>query len=98
MGKESEFQAALVTEIEARFPGAYVLKNDPELRPGFPDLTVLMPNGKWAVLEAKREKNAAHRPNQDWYVEDLNGKSYSAFIYPENKEAVLDELQQALRA
>lgn len=97
MSRESEFQGDLIKEIKSRFPGCYVLKNDPNYIQGFPDLTVLYQN-RWAVLECKREKNASKRPNQSFYVDDLNSMSYSAFIFPENKEEILNELQQAFGA
>lgn len=76
------------------YPEAIVLKNDPNYLQGFPDITILFEN-TWAVLETKRSKNEPHRPNQDYYVRELNKKSFARFIYPENKEKVLDELQQA---
>ena len=95
MQKESEFQAQLIKDLKALFPGCYVLKNDPDYIQGFPDLLILY-NDRWAALECKRSKNASRRPNQRYYVESLDAMSYSAFVYPENKEEVLRELQQAL--
>lgn len=94
--KESDFQKELKKEILNRFPGCYVLKNDPRYCQGFPDLTVLY-GDKWAALEVKRSANASHRPNQDIRVEELNKMSYSAFIYPENKEEILDEVAKLFR-
>ena len=91
---ERDFQAGLIKEIKDLFPGCIVLKNDPQYLQGFPDLTILY-HDRWAVLEVKKSKNARHRPNQDFYVQNANQMSYAAFIYPENKEAVLNELQQA---
>lgn len=79
------------------FPGAMVLKNDPNYIQGIPDLTVLYCD-KWATLEVKRSENASHQPNQDYYVGLMNQMSFSGFIYPENKEVVLDELQRAFRS
>lgn len=94
---ESKFQKELIDEIKKRFPGSIVLKNDPNYIQGFPDLTIFHKN-HWAVLETKREKNANRRPNQEYYVNVLNGMSFSRFIYPENKEEVLNELQQTFES
>ena len=94
MKKESDFQAALIRKIKDRFPGAIVLKNDPNYIQGFPDLTVFWKD-KWAVLECKKSESAAKRPNQEYYVRLTNDMSFGRFIFPENEEDVLDELQHA---
>lgn len=93
---ERNFQADLIKDIKHRFPGCIILKNDPNYIQGFPDLTIFYEN-KWALLETKRSKIASHRPNQDYYIEKGNKMSFARFICPENKEEVLNELQQALR-
>ena len=95
--KESSFQAKLIKEIEERYPGCVIIKNDPCYRQGFPDLTIFFED-KWAVLECKRSATESHQPNQDHYVDQLNNMSYSSFIFPENKEKVLDELEQAFKS
>lgn len=92
---ESDFQAKLIKELKMRFPGCMVLKNDASYIQGVPDLLVLH-NDKWASLEVKKSEKAKHRPNQDYYVEKMNDMSFSAFIFPENKEDVLHDLEQAL--
>ena len=93
---ESAFQAKLIKKIKTMFPGCVVLKNDGSNVPaGFPDLTILFPNGGWAELECKRETKSTRRPLQGYYVERLNGMGYSRFVYPENEEEILRELQQA---
>ena len=92
---ESKFQKSLIDEIETRFPGAMVLKNDPTYIQGVPDLLVLW-NNKWASLEVKKNATASHRPNQDYYVKKMNDMSFSAFIYPENKEEILNAMEQSL--
>ncbi len=94
MSKESEFQKSVIDDIKNRFPGSIILKNDPNYIQGIPDLLILN-DGKWAALECKRNKNSKHQPNQDYYIGMLNEMSYASFIYPENKEEVLDELQQS---
>ena len=96
MARENMFQRKLIQDIETRFPGAIVMKNDPNHIQGIPDLTVLYKN-KWATLECKKSKNATHQTNQDTYVEMMNNMSYSSFVYPENKEEVLNELQTIFR-
>lgn len=94
---ENKFKTNLIKEIEKRFPGSYVFHLDPTERQGVPDLLILYKN-KWAVLEGKKNKNASHRPNQDYYVKTMNEMSYASFIYPENKEDVLNEIQQAFES
>lgn len=94
---ENKFQAKLIKELKNMFPGCLVLKNDPNYIQGFPDLTVLYED-KWALLEAKREEDASHRPNQDFYISMANKMSFARFICPENKQEVLHELQQAFES
>lgn len=91
MKKESEFQHSLKKELENLFPGCMVTKLDSSYIQGIPDLLVLYKN-KWATLENKRSKKASHQPNQDYYVEKMNNMSFSRFIYPENKNDVVNEL------
>ena len=97
MIKESQFQAALIKRLETIFPGCIVLKNDPTYIQGFPDLLILF-NNKWAALECKRDISASKQPNQEYYVSKLNGMSYSNFIYPQNQEAVIDDLQRTFES
>lgn len=94
---ESSFQARLIKEIKKRFEGCVVVKNDPNYLQGFPDLTIFF-NDRYALLECKRSRDEPHQPNQDFYVRKMNGMSYAAFIFPENKEEILNELQTALRS
>ena len=89
--RESKFQAKLIKDIKERLPDCIVLKNDPTYLQGIPDLTVFN-NDKWATLEVKKSANAAHQPNQDYYVEKMDRMSFSRFIYPENRDAVFSDL------
>jgi hypothetical protein len=86
------FQEKLKKELKEMFPGCIVTKLDSGDIQGIPDLLILYKN-KWATLENKRSAKAIHQPNQDYYVEKMNEMSFSRFIYPENKEEVLDELK-----
>lgn len=94
---ESDFQASLIVDIKNRFIGCFVLKNDPNYIQGFPDLLVLYGN-KWAALEVKRSEDERRQPNQDYYVRILNEMSFARFVYPANKEDILNELQQAFES
>ena len=93
---EAAYQRDLIKRIKATLPGAIVLKTDPTYLQGIPDLLVLY-HDKYALLEVKKSATASHRPNQGYYVDLFNDWSYSAFVYPENEEDILDELQSALR-
>lgn len=94
---ENKFKTKLIEEIESMFPGCMVVHLDPNEIQGIPDLLVLYKD-KWAALEGKDYETARHRPNQDYYVDLMNRMSYAAFIYPENKEQILYELQQAFES
>ncbi len=95
--KENKFQAQLIRDIKSEFPGCVVLKNDANYLQGFPDLLVLY-GEKWAALECKRDKEAHRQPNQEYYVNMLSKMSYASFISPENRNEVMNELQQTFRA
>lgn len=93
--KESAFQHGLIQDLKEMFPEAIIFKN--ETKQGLPDLTILE-GDRWALLECKASADASHQPNQDFYVEKADRMSFSRFIFPENKQEVLDELQQAFRS
>lgn len=99
---ESNYQQLLREKLEKIFPGCLVLKNDPNYLQGFPDLTVFYKN-RWAVFEVKKDiselsKNTASIRNQRFYIQKLDKMSFARFIYPQNEEEVLNELQQAFRS
>lgn len=93
---EKDYQKKLVIKLKEMFPGCLVMKNDAQLKQGIPDLLILH-NNKWAALEVKNSEKAHHQPNQDIYVDRLNGMSYATFIYPENEEQVFKELRRVLK-
>lgn len=97
MRKENKFQSELIKRLEYEFPGCLILKNDPNYIQGIPDLSIFYKN-RWAMLECKRSAKEAHQANQDDYVELANGMSFARFIYPENMEEVINELQQAFKS
>ena len=94
---ERDFQRELIKELERRFPGAIVTKLDSSHIQGIPDLLILYKD-RWATLECKRNKKATRQPNQRLYVAKMDDMSFSRFIYPENREEVLCELQQAFES
>ena len=94
---ENQFKTNLVRELKERFPGCIVLHIDPNEIQGIPDLLILY-RDRWAALEGKRSANAPYRPNQDYYVRQVNEMSFAAFIYPENKEEVLNAMERSFQA
>ena len=89
---ESGFQDHLRKRLKTMFPGCMIFKM--EQMQGIPDLIILY-NKHWATLECKRSVSAHRQPNQEYYVDIMNEMSFSRFIYPENEEEVLYELQQS---
>lgn len=94
MKKENEYQAKLIKKLKTMFPTAMIQKLDANYIQGIPDLLILF-GKKWAALECKRSQNASHQPNQDVYVEMMDNMSFARFIYPENEEEVLHDLQRS---
>ena len=92
--KESEFKRKLYREIRDRFPGSEVLPNDPNYLQGIPDATVYFPNGRYVMLEGKRTEKSSRRQNQDYYVQESSLSKNAMFVYPENREEVLAELER----
>lgn len=94
---ESRFKTKLVEDLHAMFPGCITAHLNPNEIQGIPDLLILYKD-RWATLEGKKDKNAPARPNQPYFVELMNHMSFSRFIYPENKEEVLNDLQHTFRS
>lgn len=93
---EGDFKAETIDRIEKIFPGCIVTKLDASLKGGIPDVLILY-GDKWATLEFKKSAKANKRPNQEYYVNLMDDMSFSRFIFPENVEEVLYDLQQAFR-
>lgn len=80
------------------YPKSLVLKNDSGYIQGIPDLQVIIHTHFGSIvafLEVKRNKNAHHQPNQDYYVNQINEEGgFARFIYPENTEDVLSDMRR----
>ena len=90
---ERDFQSGLIKDLKNIFPGCIVMKNDASYIQGIPDLLVLYKD-KWATLENKKSAKAHKQPNQEYYVGVMDEMSFSRFIFPENKNVVLKELER----
>lgn len=90
---ENKFKTDLIRDLKYLFPGCIVAHLDPNETQGIPDLLILYRN-KWAALEGKKHAHAEVQPNQPYYVELMDCMSFASFIYPENKDRVLDALYQ----
>lgn len=92
MKQEREFKPKSKERIEEMFPGCFIHEMGCATQ-GIPDTLILFED-KWALLEFKKSKDASHRPNQNYYVNKFNRMGFSAFIYPENENEVLEELYE----
>ena len=89
--KESDFKKAVKKEIKKLFPDCIILPGDASAIQGIPDMFILI-GKKWAALEFKKSQKATRRPNQDYYINEINNMSFASFICPENKSDVLSKL------
>lgn len=89
---EAVYQDRLIKKLRQRFPGCFILKNDPEEFQGIPDLLVLF-GSHWCALEVKLSQRAHVQPNQMHYIELFNQMSYASFISPDIEEEVLKEME-----
>ena len=94
MKLESRFQSDLISELKVMFPGIVIFKQDEQARQGIPDLLLLI-RERWAMLECKRSIFSKYQPNQEYYLDKFDRMGFAAMICPENKEQVLDALQQS---
>lgn len=98
---ESKFKKETIERIKKRFRDLDLDFIDTHNR-SMPDIFVIGP-WSWAALEFKRSKLAAQQaqqPNQirefadqEYHIIRLNRKGYAAFVFPENLEEVLDDLE-----
>lgn len=93
---ERDYQRQLIQELDRRFAGCIILKQDSGYRQGIPDLLILW-HDKWAALEVKADWDSPEQPNQHFYIELMDNMSFAAFIYPENQEEVLNALQHSFQ-
>ena len=91
---EGKFQDDLITHLNERFPGCFVLVKPGYYVQGFPDLLVLYKN-HWAALEVKKSLNADYEPNQEWWIAELDTFGFASMICPENCKEILDEVQRS---
>lgn len=94
MRTEAAYQRNLIMKLEALLPNCFIIKNDPSITQGMPDLLILWED-RWAMLELKVSENEPLQPNQAHYVDKFNKLSFAAFIWPEIEEQVLYDLQTA---
>ena len=91
---ESEFKKLVKQRIKYRFASLVLDFIEPlGHNRSMPDLIILGPR-VWAALEFKRAKDSPLRPNQLYHVMRMKEKGYATFIFPENLEEVLDELER----
>lgn len=90
--KENEYQAYIMKKLRKTYGDDYVIKIPGYVLQGIADIEVTH-GAKYARLEAKAYKDAAHRPNQEYRINEINKQGgFARFIYPENEKEVLKEL------
>ena len=92
---ETVFSREFRQAISKVYPETIWIRTSPNQIQGIPDWIMLYQN-RYFVFEFKKYEGAPSRPNQPYYVALLNDWSYARFVYPENREEVLDEVFKIL--
>lgn len=92
MTPEGKFKKQAKDRIAEMLPGCFMHEMKMGSQ-GIPD-TLIIFGERWALLEFKESENAHRQPNQKYYVDLFNSWGYASFVYPENVETVLQELDE----
>ena len=94
---ETIFKKRFIAQIRLRLCGVDLdfIHTQPNNR-SMPDTLILGPL-YWAALEFKRSEDADRQPNQEYHVDRLMERGYASFVYPENVEEVLDDLERLFK-
>jgi hypothetical protein len=93
MTLESKFKKRFKEDVVNRFPQVEIFEPNATAKRSSPDMVILGDNC-WAALEFKRSEDADKQPNQDYRVSKLNEIGYANFVYPENEEEILHDLEK----
>lgn len=64
---------------------------------GFPDTSVLLPEGLTIYIEFKASKRAKFQPLQKEWIKKLNDRNFFAFVcYPENEQEIKESIERIL--
>ena len=89
---ESKFEAKFCKDLKDTYK-AMCLKSDKANITGFPDRTIIMPDGLVVFIEFKKSKDASYQPLQKVQLQKLKNFDHVVFeCYPENRDEVWNEI------
>lgn len=93
---EGNFKKSFCSEL--RKLGCTVFQNQGIGVPrGFPDTSVLLPEGLAVFIEFKASKTAKFQPLQKEWIKKLTDRQYFAWVcYPENRDKIMNEIKRLL--
>lgn len=93
---EGNFKKSFCSEL--RKLGCTVFQNQGIGVPrGFPDTSVLLPEGLTVFIEFKASKTAKFQPLQKEWIKKLTDRQYFAWVcYPENRDKIMNEIKRLL--
>lgn len=89
---EAQFEAKFCKDLKLAYK-AMCLKSDKANITGFPDRTIIMPDGLVIFIEFKKSKTAGYQPLQKVQLQKLRDFGHVVFeCYPENRDEVWEEI------